>query len=491
MGHGTRRKQRGGRYINHGSYGCGFRPALRCEGEATRRRGKFAKLTKKKTAYTEMVAMRTLRPLDPHQRFFLYPETICKPAAYAPEDRIADCPHDYSNRDEARVIINSKGGLNLAAFQPQPGDYPAFFRSLVNIFDGLEILHTGAIGHNDVKLDNIVTRRMPNGEYHTRLIDFGLMIDAHALRNQAANPEHMFYKYRRLHRDYIYWGFEIRLVDPRVIDLFIDNPAAGQPVVDHYNSNKLSAGVYVPYKSFQHPLLTTHDVEEIAMHIDTMPMVERFMYISSMSDVLSLGLALAEVYYRLTGHRDRGGAVLEIAVADNFGPDARYSRIEDATVNYTATARVWHATVRDRVSIPLYNLIRQMIHSNVLRRISLVAARAQFLTILPHIQALFTEVHVLTHINQYALTGATYGTPVNFAEAAVLAGRAASSSPGAAAVVESEEAAAIMGFEHSPLIVESSPFRRPGSSNGRWYEVVRNSRGRRRTRRMLAQPSSK
>lgn len=70
-------------------------------------------------------------------------------------------------------------------------------------------------------------------------------------------------------------------------------------------------------------------------------------------------------------------------------------------------------------------------------------------------------------------------------------GRGTSSSPGAAAAAVAEEAAAIMGFEQSPLVAESSPFRRPGSSNGRWYEVVRNSRGRRRTQRMRTQPPSK
>lgn len=493
-----RQNQRGGRYINHGTYGCGFRPALRCEGEASRRPGKFSKLVAKDTAYDEMRFMRMLRPHDPHQRYFLYPETICKPAPYAAEDNIHSCPHDFSNRNEARIIVLSKGGRSLSSFQPLPSDYPVFFNSFLNLFNGLEIIHNHGIAHNDVKPDNVVTYRRANGEYLTRFIDFGLMVDGGDLTSRAVRGGDPMEDYNVLQANYLYWSFDMRLTDPRVLVSAGARSASTRTRIDKYYDNVTARNDRIPYKSFNHPRLTINDVSHIAQRLNAMAIADRHRFIMTRSDVLGLGLTLAEVYYRLTGHCDRGEAVPLVKIVDGFSVPGGtvYTTIEHADIDYNAADRAWHVSVRDNISIPLYQLVRQMITANTFNRISLADARAAFAMLLPRIAAHFTEANILAHIKPVALTS-EIAVPVNFAAAAAAVAGPASSSPAAPVMAgDIAEAEDIMGFAQSPLDIISPhelPARRSSSSllgslevssnssGGSWHEVVRRRRTRRRS----------
>lgn len=448
--------QRGGAYVGAGSSGCGFRPALRCRGEATRRAGKFSKLVKKSIAREEIQFRNMLTPLDPHQQYFLYPETVCKPAPFAPEDNIAACPLALPRTRDRRVIIMGKGGRALTKFQPLHGDYPAFFRSLLNIFDGLGRLHANGIAHNDVKPDNIVTRRRANGEYHTRLIDFGLTINGGDLVARATNREDTMYKYRVLQTNYLYWSFDMRLTDPAVLGLAaVASRSIGNEIRRYYNEVAQRRD-YIPYNAFNNPRLELADVTQIGLTLLAMPVADRHRFIVTQSDILGFGLTLAETYYRLTGHIDRGGTDPHIQLIDGFsgpGPSA-YVDPEDAHHDYDAADRAWHISVRDNISLPLYQLVRRMIDANPFTRIPLDAARAAYAMLLPRILELFTHANVYAHLKAEALKYAIE-KPVDFWEGVVAAGRPASSSPAAAAAAAAEEAADVLGFAQSPLRVAS------------------------------------
>ena len=484
----TVKKQRGGRYINRGSYGCGFSPALRCAHEQTRRAGKFAKLALKETAYLEHALGKRLRRHDPTQRYFLYPEAVCKPAPLAPEDEGHHCPAKFLELDKSRIIFTSRGGLNLASFQPRARDYPAFFASLTNLFDGLAILHAAGIGHNDVKPHNIVTKRHSNGEYQTRLIDFGLMIDCNRLAQQVMKEGHIFHNYVRFNRNYLYWSFDIRMMDPRVVNAVIARSDVIRPILDEYNEEVTREDPFIPYKAFRNPPLKVRDVLEIAGHLDRMPsLVDRYKMVSSMSDVLSLGLTLAETYCRLTGHRDRGEEDVEVVILDGFGLErggrsssgfssaasddvGAYVDIDDAAEDYDEDDIAWHAAVRDRVSVPLYTLVRRMINPNALDRVDLATAAAAYRAILPDMTAMFTEEWVLRHLKPDALEEAADGSPVRFGGS----GSGRSSSSPAAAAAEAAAVANVAGPE---------PVRTPRKSAS-WYEMVRDSHGRLRKHRI-------
>lgn len=480
----TRKGQRGGVYVGHGTYGCGFRPALRCEGEAERRPGKFSKLVSKETARDEIQFRKLLGPYDRDQQYFLFPETICRPAPYAPSDNIHQCPHDFSDLRDARVIVLSKGGRALTRFQPLPEDYPAFFNSLQNLFDGLGIIHAEGIAHNDIKPDNIVTRRRTNGTYLTRFIDFGLMANGADLASRATHEADIMRGYGVLQTNYTYWSFDMRMTDPAVLASAAGRSATTRTRMAQYYNTVTLRRDYLPYKSFNNPRMTIFEVSQIAQSLGAMPIAERHMFIMTQSDILGLGMTLAEVYYRLTGHSDRGEGAPLIKIVDGFtaptGP--AHVSIEHATNMYNAADRAWHTSVRDNISIPFYQLVRRMITANPFNRIPLDAASAAFAMLLPRIATHFTRANILAHIKPAALTIEII-EPVNFASAAAAQARPASSSPALAEAEAAAEADDIMGFAHSPLEIPSPhelPARR---SSGSWHEVVRYSRGRRQTRR--------
>jgi serine/threonine protein kinase len=492
-----RRGQRGGAYVGHGTYGCGFRPALRCEGEAERRPGKFSKLVSKDTALDEMKFRQLLSPYDRNQQYFLFPETICRPAPYAPADNIHHCPHDFSNRREARVIVLSKGGRALTRFQPLPGDYPAFFKSFQNLFDGLTLIHDDGIAHNDIKPDNIVTRRRTDGTYLTRFIDFGLMANGADLAARSADITDIMEGYNVLQSDYMYWSFDMRMTDPTILYYASMRSASTRTRLDNYYDMVTERRDFIPYKSFNHPRMTIVEVSQIAQHLGAMSLSDRHMFIMTQSDILGLGLTLAEVYYRLTGHSDRGEAAPLIKIVDGFSvPNGSvHAPIEYASIDYSAADRAWHTSVRDNISIPLYQLVRRMITANLFNRIPLASASAAFAMLLPRMATHFTRANILAHIKPDALA-LEVAEPVNFAAAAAALARPASSSPAMpAAAGEVAEAEDIMGFAHSPIEIvsphelgslnlssSSSSSSSSSRKSGSWHEVV-SRRRRRQTRR--------
>jgi serine/threonine protein kinase len=499
----SRRKQKGGVYVGHGTYGCGFRPALRCKNEAGRRPGKFSKLLSKENAKDEMRFRMMLSPHDRHQQYFLYPETICRPAPYAPEDNIYRCPHDFSDLREARVVVLGKGGRALSKFQPLPSDYPAFFNSLLNLFDGLLRIHAAGIAHNDIKPDNVVTRRRSNGEYHTRFIDFGLTVDGNTLAARAADPDDNMHDYNVLQSNYLYWSFDVRMTDPAVLASAGARSASTHTRLrNYYTTVDVSSGI-IPHRAFKNPPMTIIEVSQIAQRLALMPLADRHSFIMTRSDLMGLGLALAETYLRLTGHCDRGEAVPLIKVIDGFyiPGGSVFIPPDHAVHNYNAADRAWHVAVRDNISIPFYALIRRMIAANTFNRISLADARDAYAAILPQMAALFTRANVLSHVKPDAL-GGLFEEPVDFGAAVAAAGRPASSSPAVVAAAADAEADDVMGFAQSPPEFvsphEAAAARRSSSSHrgsrslssssnrssaGSWHEVVRNSRGRRQTRR--------
>jgi serine/threonine protein kinase len=447
------RKQRGGAYVGHGTYGCGFRPALRCEGEVTRRRGKFSKLVSRETARDEIKYRNLLMPYDPHQQYFLYPETICKPAVYAPKDNIHNCPHDFSKRRKARVIILSKGGRAISRFQPSEGDYLAFFTSFANLFDGLLRIHHDGIAHNDIKPDNVVTRKKADGSYSTRFIDFGLMINGAELAARALDQEDPMSNYDVLHSNYIFWSFDMRLTDPMLLAEARTGSVKTETEIDNYYDNVTKPNRAIPYSAFEATRMTLADVVDLADRLTHIPLIDRHKFIVTSSDVLGLGLTLAETYFRLTGHCDVGFAVPIVHILDNLNTaHPFFVAVDTATRSYNAADRAWHIAVRNHISIPLYMLVRRMIHVNPFIRIDLHVARAAYQMLLPRMAHLFTEANITEHLKQAALS--KHYAPVNFVNAAIAAGAVASSSPVAVAA-DAAVAEDVMGFAQSPLLSAS------------------------------------
>ncbi len=392
--------------------------------------------------------MKMLRRYDPHQEYFLYPETICKPAPYEISDDMASCPHDFSERDDARVIILTKGGKALSQFQPSTRDYPAFFRSLTNLFHGLQHIHAAGLAHNDIKPDNVVTRKKTDGTYTTKFIDFGLMASGESLARRARQTDDIMYKYDILQSNYRYWSFDMRFTKLAMIQSAMAQSDKMMKNVKKYYDG-LSPDVSFPYKAFSYPALTRTIAADIARQLSVMPTTRRHAFIMTRSDILGLGLTIAQVYFRLTGHRDDGEARAHVVIP-NLAAGRGYVELENSYyAGYHPVGTAWHTRVRDEISLPLYNLVRRMIHVNPFRRITRDDALAAYEAILPRMALLFSEANIAAHLNHMILRRADDEHPVLFAPAL-----AASSSPLVAAAAAAEDDV-VLGFEQSPLLSAS------------------------------------
>jgi serine/threonine protein kinase len=358
----------------------------------------------KKVAEYETRAKSLLEPLDPLQQRFVYPEDMCKPASYDPtEDDMTGCPIDFSDRENARVLIMAEGGTAISKLQLLHRDYPSFFNSLLTIFDGLQILHNNSIAHNDVKPDNIVTQKRDDGTFRTRFIDFGLMVNGEDLITRAANPSDNMYQYNILKSNYSYWPFDMRLTDPELLDVMTRIDESIGETLDAYYQ-KIESELYdkfFPYHILTSQKLTVEDISRVAKGLKSIKDVSiRQTFILTQSDIVGLGITLAEIYALLSGHVDHGDAVTHIVLIDGIKhPDGPiFVEPEYAVHDYNDADRVWHKEVCDNISTPLYSLVRQMITGDPFERITLSEARGKFVELLPQMEKYFKYDSIKRHI---------------------------------------------------------------------------------------------
>jgi len=432
--HRSRRQtQRGGRFIGSGTYGCGFRPALKCEGEAHRRHGKFAKLVQLSVAEEELAYRDLLSPLDPERRFFLYPEDVCIPARpYDPADGVDECRYGFKDTDDARVIIMGKGGANLQKLQLRPREYLPFFQSLRGIFEGLARINGAGIAHMDVKPPNIVTRQRPDGSFHTRLIDFGLMIDPARLDEWGAKPKGTFKRYTVLKSNYLYWPFEVRFGFPGMIEKAIAQDASITDEITNYYKELTTIRMSVPYNGMNSQKLTPVGVSIIAAPFAGLAGEARYRALFSKVDVHGLGITLAQIYYRFTGHRDIGARDPVVAIKTSPASTAPIP-VKSLAPNehLSAAAVLWHKLLEQKGSIPLYTLVRAMTYPLIDRRPTIIEAMERFTVILADIAEGLTPARVAMAIKPWMLDKDVLveaPTPVAGAAAAGGAGAVAASS---------------------------------------------------------------
>lgn len=405
-------RQRGGRFVGSGTYGCGFRPALRCEGEASRRRGKFAKLVHQSTAADEMVLRTILMPHDPERQYFLYPEAVCEPAPFEASDEAAKCHLKFPDDDPARVIIMGKGGKNLQDLTLRPRDYFPFFESLRNVFRGLAILNANRLAHMDAKPPNIVTRRHADGSFHTRLIDFGLMIDPTRLDAWAAIPKGTFHDYDVLDSNYLYWPFEVRFLKPGMLDKARTQDIDMQVELNTFYREFAKVRLSVPYELFGARKLTRAIVSVLSSKYTSIAAtVARYAAIIAKADVHGFGVSLAQIYYRFTGHRDTGlAAGPSIAVKAAADPAKPAPQVIPTLVSalapsaeLSAAAIAWHQALAERVSVPLYALVRDMTNPLFEKRPTMEEALARYEAIMPQMVERLTPADITMAIKPWML----------------------------------------------------------------------------------------
>ena len=190
-----KKKNKGGKVLASGGFGCVFDPALKCQGETNREENKISKLMTEKHAKQEYEEINLIKEkLDniPNYKnyFLLHDINLCEPAKlnqFDLENFTSKCkalPKDNITKDN----INSKLSETMILNMPNGGiamdDYfynEKSIQSMININKGLiELLKNGIIPmnknnvyHNDIKDSNILVNSLDN-PIKCRLIDWGL-----------------------------------------------------------------------------------------------------------------------------------------------------------------------------------------------------------------------------------------------------------------------------------------------------------------------------
>lgn len=294
----VRRKteRKGGALIGKGTYGCVYRPAMRCNGNRTRRKNTITKYMTRQNAYEEYTKRYILKEVDPFQQFFVYPDELCRPARnLAPANhlalkscKLADQPTHFLQLPDA--------GTNLLEFQCPPEDRRAFLNSLLGLCEGLHRLHAYQTVHMDIKPPNIVTRRIED-EYTTRYIDMGLMFGIRDFDTLPTEQKRLF------GQPYLFWPFETRYLSP---DAHAETEVNKKDLNAFYEDivRKLDKGLGIPLDAYYtkdgQRLLTPRSVNAYLPFIQQLSPLQRIAFLGKAADVYALGIVFMCVDQMLT-----------------------------------------------------------------------------------------------------------------------------------------------------------------------------------------------
>jgi hypothetical protein len=194
----TKGLKKGGGIIGSGSYGCVYKPALKCDGELNIDITKVSKLMKRTD--TEFKLIEIINTIDPLYLFHLQNHQCSPNTDENNKDEINKCGFN-DNNVVVKLLLMDDGGMDLYKFTKkiQPTTLfktfkntiknilpsrvnkkqlylKEFYSDLLRIFYGIKKIKDNGYIHNDIKMENIMVKINPrNVDLRLNLIDFGLM----------------------------------------------------------------------------------------------------------------------------------------------------------------------------------------------------------------------------------------------------------------------------------------------------------------------------
>jgi len=395
------KKHKGGKYVGQGAYGCGFNPEILCVGQAERQPGMFSKLMKIKAAVEENFNKSTLKKIDPTEKYLFYPQKLCKPDIQRLdpiEDDVEKCDIFGSDRDSIiKEIQNNSfllkykdGGANLDDIILKPEEYIPFFHDLVQLLEGLFLMHTNNFHHLDIKRGNIVHKKISKRSYSFHYIDFGLS----TLGDIPITQKSLFDK------NYFAWPFETRFVDP----LFESKQITNGAITDFYGEKAAL------YSQDLYPSEVFKDVNGTALGNVTLyktlynAIFDNPNYILRKTDIYSLGRVLSELYSLQFGHKMHYGTI--------------FARKPTDVRNWTSISKLgsaelvqWHTDLARDLSVPFFDLVKEMMNINMTMRINAERALSIYKSLLPMFEKYCSAEQISRHLSYYTPHLATLEPP--------------------------------------------------------------------------------
>lgn len=232
-------------YVAEGTFGCVYRPPIKCQNGVKYTNGKVSKLMTRRAAIKEENEYKIIKRADKKSEFYPGPPTRCEPdvADAIKEMTPGECKlfEQDPNIKNYQLLIYNDGGYDLDKFvKTQLDNYlvpgqqeqtDKFFLNIHNLFKGIELFLKNDILHHDLKPQNIV---FDPQTYRFNFIDFGLIEKKTQLINDIIakkNYENFHWSYP-LEFGFFNWSknynfekpFDSIAAEKKFIDIFT-NPA--------------------------------------------------------------------------------------------------------------------------------------------------------------------------------------------------------------------------------------------------------------------------
>ena len=174
------------KFLAKGTYGCVYNPSFKCiEKEKSRNKdlnivGKIFK--NEEDAIEEWNESMRVRSIDPHGKYFLYPEDICdvtvETILMGTRD-VSQCPYISTKfGSKQKQLLAKHGGITLLDHFKSLDNVSLrrseMLKMLMNLFKGIRLLDSHDCAHQDIKVANIVV----STDNKVKIIDFGLLMSA-------------------------------------------------------------------------------------------------------------------------------------------------------------------------------------------------------------------------------------------------------------------------------------------------------------------------
>jgi serine/threonine protein kinase len=222
---------------------------------------------------------------------------------------VHECPVKIQTPILAQMI---NGGVNLRRFVCPPKDVGSFLQSILSLTAKLETLHSLNLAHMDIKLQNVVTKKVKD-IYLTRFIDVGFVkhLDTYNIDEPFLN----------FGNDYMIWPFETRFLIKDITTInFTKSEAPIVNLLKHfaYSTHTSFTKQYMPLINYfpnnqfvlLDPTATTYS-DMFKMNINYLLRVydekkdkqDVIREIGKLTDIYSFGLLLFEVYCRIANQK--------------------------------------------------------------------------------------------------------------------------------------------------------------------------------------------